>query len=330
MPYNHTKLPCVRKTNFLDLKRFLSYLDGSPGKDAGIFKPMRKNDMKKMKTRRQLIQIAGAGAVASLITAAGSPIAAAQTNPTGKRKFEVGLASYSLREFNLDQTLAMTRRVGLKFIALKSVHLPLESSQAEIKAVAAKVKGAGLELYGGGVIYMKNEAEVNGAFDYAKAAGMKVIIAAPQPELLPLVNKKVQEYGIKIAVHNHGPGDKTYPTPASVYEKIKNLDKRIGLCNDIGHTYRAGEDLAESVERFAERLFDVHIKDVVLTEGDKAGAKTVEVGRGSIDIPGFLRTLLKVGYAGVVAFEYEKDSADPLPGLAESIGYVKGVLSAVS
>jgi len=297
--------------------------------------------MREKQTRRNFIQMTGvvaaslAGATGSFGTSAllAAPKESAQSTQvrqSGKdvhAGFELGLASYTLRNFKLDQMLAMTRRVGLKYIALKSVHLPLESTQAEIEAVAAKVKEAGLELYGGGVIYMKNEAEVNLAFDYAKAAGMRVIIGAPQPELLALVNKKVQQYDIKLAIHNHGPGDKTYPTPASAYEKIKDLDKRIGLCDDIGHTQRSGINPSESAERFADRLLDIHIKDVSQATAKGQG---VEVGRGVIDIPRYLRTLIKVGYKGVVAFEYEKDADDPLAGLAESVGYVKGVLAATS
>jgi len=287
--------------------------------------------MTEKQTRREFIQIASTATAALLAgtpdifgAADGKP---AQSKLTGKIQFDLGLASYTLRNFKLDQVLAMTRRVGLKYIALKSVHLPLESTKAEIEAVAAKVKDAGLELYGGGVIYMKNEAEVNQAFDYAKAAGIKVIIGAPQPELLALVNKKVQQYDIKLAIHNHGPGDKTYPTPASAYEKIKDLDKRVGLCDDIGHTQRSGVDPSESAIEFADRLLDVHIKDVSQATAKGQG---VEVGRGVIDIPRYLRTLIKVGYTGVVAFEYEKDADDPLAGLAESIGYVKGVLASTS
>jgi sugar phosphate isomerase/epimerase len=297
--------------------------------------------MREKQTRRNFIQMTGvvaaslAGTTGSFGTSAllAAPKESAQSTQvrqSGKdvhAGFELGLASYTLRNFKLDQMLAMTRRVGLKYIALKSVHLPLESTQAEIEAVAAKVKEAGLELYGGGVIYMKNEAEVNLAFDYAKAAGMRVIIGAPQPELLALVNKKVQQYDIKLAIHNHGPGDKTYPTPASAYEKIKDLDKRIGLCDDIGHTQRSGINPSESAERFADRLLDIHIKDVSQATAKGQG---VEVGRGVIDIPRYLRTLIKVGYKGVVAFEYEKDADDPLAGLAESVGYVKGVLAATS
>jgi sugar phosphate isomerase/epimerase len=283
--------------------------------------------MSKKQSRRDFIQMTGAAVAASLVGTSSSLSAPKEpAQSTQARLFGLGLASYTLRKFNLDQTLAMARRVGLKYIALKSVHLPLESTNAEIEAAAAKVKEAGLELYGGGVIYMKNEAEVNQAFGYAKAAGMKVIIGSPEPDLLPLVNKKAQEYDVKLAIHNHGPGDKNYPTPASAYEKIKDLDKRVGLCDDIGHTQRAGVNPSESAERFADRLLDVHIKDVSQATAKGQG---VEIGRGVIDIPGYLRTLIRVGYTGVVAFEYEKDADDPLAGLAESVGYVKGVLEAI-
>ena len=220
----------------------------------------------------------------------------------------------------------MTQRVGLKYIAFKSFHLPLDSSPEHIRKVVQKVKDAGLELYGGGVIYMKTEDEVHRAFAYAKAAGMKTIIGVPAHDLLPLVDRMVKQYDISVAIHNHGPGDKVYPIPASAYELVKNLDKRIGLCNDIGHTCRAGIDPAVSVEKYADRLHDVHIKDVsaAVRQGH-----TVEVGRGVIDIPKFLRTLVKIDYTGVVSFEYEKDENDPLPGLAESVGYVRGVLAAI-
>jgi len=177
------------------------------------------------------------------------------------------------------------------------------------------------------VIYMKSKTQVIQAFEYAKAAGMKIIIGVPNHDLLPLVNEKVQEYDIKVAVHNHGPTDKTYPTPSAAYERIKDLDKRIGLCNDIGHTMRAAVDPSIPTEKYADRLLEVHMKDV--TEATKDG-KPIEVGRGVIDIPKLLRTLLKIDYSGVVSFEYEKDPEDPLAGLAESVGYVKGTWAAIS
>jgi sugar phosphate isomerase/epimerase len=153
---------------------------------------------------------------------------------------------------------------------------------------------------------------------------MEVIVGVPNHDLLSLVNEKVKEYDIKVAIHNHGPTDKVYPTPESAYERIKNLDSRIGVCIDIGHTQRAGIDPSESAIRCADRLLDVHIKDV--TAATKEG-QTVEIGRGVIDIPKFCRTLLKLNFKGTAAFEFEKDGKDPLAGVAESVGYVRGVLS---
>jgi inosose dehydratase len=277
--------------------------------------------------RRRFLQLASMGTVASL---AGAPAVTAQNQNTQENrrqpKFELGLASYTFRKFDVDKTLAMTKRVNLKYICFKDFHLPLDSTPEQIQETVRKVKDAGLELYGGGVINMENEEQVNNAFDYAKAAGMKVIIGKPNHDLLPLVDKKVRQYDIKVAIHNHGPTDKVYPTPASAFEKIKDLDSRIGLCIDIGHTQRAGIDPSEPAEKFANRLLDIHIKDV---SAATAKGSTVEIGRGVIDIPKFLRTLVKINYAGVVSFEHEKDEYDPLPGLAESVGYVRGVLATI-
>ncbi|MCK4292625.1 MAG: sugar phosphate isomerase/epimerase [Planctomycetes bacterium] len=279
-------------------------------------------------TRRHFLRLAGAGSAASLAGAtAAAQLRTIYTPRTAKRRFELGLASYTLRKFKLDETLTMTKRVGLKYICFKSFHLPLDSATEQISDVVKKVKDAGLTLYGGGVISMKKEPDVHRAFEYAKAAGMKVIVAVPAPDLLPLVEKKVRQYDIKVAIHNHGPTDKLYPTPAAAYERIKNLDKRIGICNDIGHTQRAGVDPSVSAENYADRLLDIHIKDV---SSATAGGHGVEIGRGIIDIPKFLRTLLKIKYSGIVSFEYEKDADDPLAGLAESVGYAKGALAAIT
>ena len=285
------------------------------------------------RSRRELLQVAGMGAVASLVGAGSAAAqnrkkkqAASAAPQAGKCPFELGLASYTLRKFDLDQTLAMTKRVGLKYVCFKDFHLKMDSTPEQIQATVQKVKDAGLVLYAGGVIYMRNEDQVRQAFEYAKAAGMKVIVGVPVPETLPLVDKLVKQYDIKVAIHNHGPTDKVYPVPATAYEKIKDLDKRIGLCDDIGHTMRAGVDPCESAEKFADRLLDVHIKDVSAAEA-KGGA--VEVGRGVIDIPRYIRTLVKIKYSGILSFEYEKDADDPLAGLAESVGYVRGVMAAV-
>lgn len=272
-------------------------------------------------TRRRFLGLAGAAAAAM-----GLPRTAAAAAEASKTKlpFELGLASYTTRSFSLDETIRVAQRLDLKHLCLKSMHLPLESTPEECAAAAAKCREAGLDLYGCGVVTMKEPAQVDQAFDYAKAAGMRVIVSVPYPEMLPLVNQKVKQYDIAVAIHNHGPEDKVYPTPAVAYEKIKDLDPRVGLCIDVGHTLRAGEDPAADARRFADRLLDLHIKDVSAAD---AKGNTIEAGRGVLDIAAVLKSLVEVGYSRVVSFEYEKDGNDPLLGLAESVGYVRGLLA---
>ncbi len=276
-------------------------------------------------SRRNFLRLSGTGLIASqapMVFASGSK------SNTGKSDFpapfKLGIASYTLREFSLEETIAMTKRLGINRLALKSMHLPLESTKEEIKYAVDKIQAAGIDLYGAGVIYMKNKEEVDKAFEYARTAGLVTIIGVPEHDLLEYCSQKTEEYDINLAIHNHGPGDKNYPSPKSIYKKVKNLNWRMGLCVDIGHTQRIGEDPVKDTKKYMDRVFDIHIKDVDKSDAD---GRTLEIGRGVIDIPGFLEMLIKEQYAGVVSFEYEKDGKGPMPGLAESVGYVRGVLA---
>ena len=241
--------------------------------------------------------------------------------------FELGIASYTFREFSLEETVAMTAKLNIPKLCLKSMHMPLDSTADEIKGMVAIINQAGIDLYGGGVIYMNTAEEVDNAFTYAHNAGMDLIVGVPEHELLAHCNQKVKETGIKLAIHNHGPGDKKYPSPESAYKLIKDMDPNMGLCVDIGHTARIGEDPIEDTRKYMDRVHDIHIKDV--NKADSSG-QSCAMGHGVIDIPGFLKMLLEENYSKVLSFEYEKDGKEPLPGLAESVGYVRGVLRMLS
>jgi inosose dehydratase len=277
-----------------------------------------------MTSRRHFIKASGMGL--AVVAAAKIAPSARKKNSRIKKKeilFELGIASYTFRKFSLEDTLAMTQRLGIKNISFKDFHLPLTATHEDILKTVEKVKLAGINLYGGGVIYMNDEAAINQAFDYAKMAGMKVIIGAPAHELLPLVEKKVKEYDIMVAIHNHGPGDKLWPTLESIYEKITDLDHRIGICHDIGHTQRYGEDPVRDTGKYFDRILDMHLKDV--TAASEEG-NTCEMGRGIIDLPGVFKILIENNFGGKTSFEFEKDENDPLPGLAESVGYTRAIL----
>ena len=270
-------------------------------------------------TRNEFLKLTGIGLT-------GVAISGIDQQNSRDVKLKLGLASYTFRSFSLEDTIKMTLRLGLTSISLKSMHMHLESSAEDIKKIAGKVRSAGIDLYAAGVIYMKTPKEVEATFAYAANAGLEMIVGVPNHELLPLAEEQVKKYNIKLSIHNHGPGDLLYTSPADVYEKVKDLDKRIGLCIDIGHVQRIGLDPAAMIERYKDRLYDMHMKDVSKESAENA---PIEIGHGLIDIPKVIKTLKKIKYQGNVAFEFEKDETDPMPGLSESVGYVRGVMKMV-
>lgn len=269
-------------------------------------------------SRSDFFKLAGAGIALSAIP---SPVKAMANAPLAS-ELTLGMASYTLRNFGVPDVIDACKRLDLKQISLKSFHLPYEASPEVLKSIIKRFSDEGINVYGGGVIYMRSEDEVNKMFDYAVAAGIGMIIGVPNHELLPLVEKKVKSTGVKLAIHNHGPEDKVYPSVHVVAEKIKNLDRNIGFCIDVGHVYRNKENPATMITKYKDRLFDIHIKDIdqAILEG-----KPQEVGRGNMDIKAIIQALKKINYKGTVAFEYEKDGHDPFLGLAESVGFIRGI-----
>ncbi|GAB2775242.1 hypothetical protein GCM10027275_17910 [Rhabdobacter roseus] len=241
--------------------------------------------------------------------------------------FQLGAAGYSFVHFKLDQALEMMKKVDLHYLAIKDFHLPYNSSAEQIAAFHQKLKEHGVTGYCVGPIYMKTTEEIDNGFDYARRVGVKLIVGIPNPELLPYVDKKVKEYDMRYAIHNHGPEDKLYPTAEVIYEQVKNLDPRLGICFDMGHNKRAGKDSVADVEKYAKRIFDIHLKNVTAATKD---GKTCELGRGVIEIPAFVKALRKAKYTGCCSLEYEKDMKEPLAGIAESVGYFRGVVESTA
>ena len=279
-----------------------------------------------MTTRRTFLKSAGVGAA---LTGVG-PAVAFGGAPTGggspkEDQFKLGIAGYSFLHFKLDQALEMMKKTDVHYLCIKDFHLPYASTDAQIKAFHEQLKASDVTGYAVGPIYMRTEQEIDNGFDYAKRVGVKLIVGVPNEELLPYIDKKVKESDMRYAIHIHGPDIKLWPNAKSVWDAVKDLDPRIGLCFDMGHDKRFGDDPIADLEKYAKRIFDIHLKNV--TAASKEG-KTCELGRGVIDIPACVNTLRKINYAGSCSLEYEKDMKDPLAGIAESVGYFKGVCDA--
>jgi len=284
-------------------------------------------------TRREaLAKTAMAGLMIPLLGATrglGAPEDAPRAGPA----LNLGIATYSFRKLPVDAAIAACREMGVTSVSVFRVHLPiLLGSPDDCRDAAKRFRDAGLSIAATGVVTLKNsEAVMRKAFECGKAAGLRTMTASyaepPERDTLLMTERFVREYDIRLAFHNHGPEDKIFPSPLDVWNAVQPYDERLGLCIDVGHSARAGTDPVEAIMKCRSRLYDVHLKDSLANVGDKKDV-SVELGRGRLDIRGIIAALVKVGFAGQAGLEDEREAADPIPGVAQSFGYMRGVLAA--
>jgi len=239
----------------------------------------------------------------------------------------LGLASYTFRNFTRAQMIGFMKQLGVDALNPKDVkdHLPMDPAQEA--AALTDYASAGITLHAAGVLYFPKDEDddIRAKFEYAKRAGIGIIVAGdPAPTTLPRLEKFVKEYDIRVAIHNHGPEDKVFPSPLDVLNAVKGMDPRMGCCIDIGHAVRAGSDIVEAIHTIGPRLFNMHAKD--LTDFHSKESQ-VAVGRGKMPIREIFEALIKTNYKGFVDLEYEVHGDDPMPGVIESFAYMRGVLA---
>ena len=281
-------------------------------------------------SRRQFFKKAGTGLLALGVSSAlptGNLFGMkTETSKKNEDLFKLGMAGWTFYKFKLEPSLDMIERVDVHYLCIKNFHLPFDSTPEQIAEFHNKLKAKGVTGYGVGPISMKTEAEADQAFEYCKRVGVSLIVGVPEHELLQHINKKVKEYDFRFAIHNHGYEDKLFPTIESIYLKVKDLDPRMGICHDIGYSMQMGIDPAAVTLKYGSRIFDMHIKDVTTATAD---GKDCELGRGIIDFASLIKALRTINYKGMCSIEFEKGDTDPLPGIAECVGYFKGVWNTV-
>jgi len=152
-----------------------------------------------------------------------------------------------------------------------------------------------------------------------------VIVAGdPSPETLPRIEGFVKQYDIRIAIHNHGPEDKLWPSPLDILKNIRDMDPRVGCCIDVGHTVRAGTDVVQAIHAVGQRLFNVHMKDLTDFQNKES---QVAVGDGLMPVRAIFEALISTKYQGFVDLEYEVHGDDPMPGVTSSLAYMRGVIA---
>jgi inosose dehydratase len=232
--------------------------------------------------------------------------------------FNMGLQTYTLRAFDFDRTLQLLRDFGLNYAQFFGKQLPITDDQTKIEAAKAKLRAAGIQILSWGVQgFTKKVEDTRRAFEFAKAMGFSVYTAAPSADSFESLAALTQEYGIKIAIHNHGPDDRTYGRLEQVQKAVEKWPVSIGACIDTGHVLRAGEDPVEWIKTLGPRVHDVHLKDF-------SDAQTEHVlGQGRLDVLGVLKALKQVKFSGILAVEYEKNEKDPIADVRQCLAAVR-------
>lgn len=258
-------------------------------------------DLFRSLTRRDLLA-AGAATLGAVALGARPGRAADDAGKYGP--FKMGLQSYSLRHFKRDEALSKTKELGLHYWESYSAHTPIDPSKAAESVAAADA--AGVKVIGFGVSrFTKNDEANRKIFAFGKAMGVGYLSADPDPDAFDSLDKLVEEYGIAIGIHPHGPGHR-WDKLAKIHAAVKDHHKLIGLCNDTGHLLRSNEDPLKAVEMFGERTYGVHLKDV-------KDAKTFTIlGQGDLRLADLLQALASIKYGHCLALEYEENEKDPI------------------
>jgi sugar phosphate isomerase/epimerase len=283
--------------------------------------------MKDTFSRRSLFR--SAPLVAAAFAASSNAFAVAHEPPPADQAspLRLGLASYTFRNFSRAQMIGFMKELNVFALNAKDVkdHLPIDTQREA--AALADYAAAGVTLHAAGAIYFPQEedADIRAKFEYCKRAGIAVIVAGdPAPETLPRLEKFVKEYDIRIAIHNHGPEDKLWPSPLDVLKAVKGMDPRIGCCIDVGHTARAGTDVVRAIHEAGPRLFNLHMKDLTNFQNKES---QVAVGDGIMPVRRMFEALIAVSYKGFVDLEYEVRPDDPMAGVISSLAYMRGILA---
>jgi len=232
--------------------------------------------------------------------------------------FPMGIQSYSLRGFGADVAYKKINALGLHWAEPYRVHYAPTTDAAAIKRMKTKLDALDITVSSHGVHrFSKNHERNEQLFRFAKMAGIRNLSANPSPDSFDSLEKLVDQYDVRIAIHNHGPGA-LYDQLEDGLKAVKGRDPRIGFCADLGHYIRSGIKPEDAIEALAGRLYGVHLKDFAEMKKKTQG---VILGEGHMDVKGTFTALRKAKFPadGALSLEYEENPKDPIADIQKCL-----------
>jgi sugar phosphate isomerase/epimerase len=287
------------------------------------------NNWNRRQFMSQVASTAAAGvAAAGFVSGSLVPRAALAADASASR-LKLGIQLYSLRGYPVEEALEHAKELGFEQVEFYSGMLPLDASADQIASMKQRVAELGMSISAHGVNGFGGDAAANRkTFEFAKALGIRIITADPSPESFASLDDLVQEFDIRIAIHNHGPRHR-YNKVVDVLQAIEGRDERIGACADLGHYIRSGEQATDVIRQLKGRLYGIHLKDFAEM---KADAKGIILGQGHLNVPAVFAALLQVGFPtdGAMSLEYEENPDNPIADIRACVSVAKKALQELS
>lgn len=238
----------------------------------------------------------------------------------------VGVQSWCFRAFkNPEALIEQVKGMGVSRLELCGVHADFNNPDA-FAGVANTLKNAGITITSLGVQYFGGKPEEENWFKCAKYAGASMISTsfdlAKMPDVMPQTLTLADKYNINLGIHNHG-GYDWLGSNRMLNHILSQTSPRLGMCLDTAWMLQAGEDPIKFADKWADRLYGVHIKDFTFKSTGKG--EDVVIGTGNLK----LRELMSIvsgkaaGVCKCVTIEYEGDENNPGPKLAECVEKIK-------
>jgi len=222
---------------------------------------------------------------------------------------DLGAQSYSFRNFDYHGAIRCLKRLGLDSIEFCNVHFPPDPGNPALPEIRNQIAQEGVKVRCFGVEAFTGDHEANRRkFEFARDLGVRVLTADPAPDSFESLDRLTEEFGIKVAIHNHGPGAR-YDKVEDTLRALEGHSIMMGACVDTGHALRSGEFPDKAIARLDLRLISLHLKDW------KIGGNEQVLGEGDMNLVEVARALHAINFMGPVMIEYENSPDNPVPDM---------------
>lgn len=161
------------------------------------------------------------------------------------------------------------RELDRHHLGAAGAHVPIEAIQENLPAEAENCQTLGVETL---VVPILDDAALADVSSIDETASALTSLAA-----------SVAEYGLDLCYHNHE-FEFVDVDGRSAFERLVDATDGVDFELDVGWAHAAGADPVDLLDRYADRITHVHLKDVAVDAAAERGGHPVDLGTGDVPL----------------------------------------------